>query len=325
MRLVKVAGGSVNQTPLDWENNLSHILGAIESARKADVRLLCLPELCLCGYGCEDAFFSTSMQQTCLDLLKEIATHTQGMIVSVGLPVSYQNGIFNTACLIADKQVLGFTAKRFLAGDGIHYEPRWFKPWPKGRRGVFEWDGHAYPIGDHYFDVGGLKIGFEICEDAWVADRPGAELTTNGVDIILNPSASHFAFGKLEIRKRFVLEGSRAFSVSYIHTNLSGNESGRTIYDGGSLIASAGKMLAQGVRFSFASYQITSAVIDVDATRMNQTRTGSFEPNLRSSESNCVRSPFTFPSREPESSNPVQAGWENSPSSKKKSFREPYR
>ena len=30
-------------------------------------------------------------------------------------------------------------------------------------------------------------------EDAWVADRPGAQLAARGVDVILNPSASHFA------------------------------------------------------------------------------------------------------------------------------------
>ena len=71
-----------------------------------------------------------------------------------------------------------------------------------------------------------MKIGFEICEDAWVANRPAAELARRGVDIILNPSASHFAFGKMEIRYRFVLEGSRTFGVSYLYANLLGNEAG---------------------------------------------------------------------------------------------------
>ena len=55
--------------------------------------------------------------------------------------------------------------------------------------------------------------------------------------MILNPSASHFAFGKMEVRQRFVLEGSRAFGVSYVYSNLLGNEAGRAIYDGGALIA----------------------------------------------------------------------------------------
>ena len=63
--------------------------------------------------------------------------------------------------------------------------------------------------------------------------RPGSDLALAGTDIILNPSASHFAFGKFEVRKRMVIEGSRAFNVSYVYTNLMGNEAGRVIYDGG--------------------------------------------------------------------------------------------
>ena len=95
------------------------------------------------------------------------------------------------------------------------------------------WSSKRYPIGDCYFDGGGVRIGFEICEDAWVAQPPGRRaVARRGVDIILNPSASHFAFGKHEIRKRFVLEGSRAFGVSYVYANLLGNEAGRAIYDG---------------------------------------------------------------------------------------------
>ena len=85
--------------------------------------------------------------------------------------------------------------------------------------------------------------------------------------MLLNPSASHFAFAKQQIRERFVLEGSRAFCVSYAYANLLGNEAGRSIYDGGTLIAMGGKMLARGPRFSFADWVLTTAVIDVDRTR----------------------------------------------------------
>ena len=112
-----------------------------------------------------------------------------------------------------------------------------------------------------------MRIGFEICRDAWVADRTGARLAQRGADVLLNPSASHFAFAKQQIRERFVLEGSRAFCVSYAYANLLGNEAGRSIYDGGTLIATGGKMLARGPRFSFADWLLTTAVIDVDSTR----------------------------------------------------------
>ena len=42
---------------------------------------------------------------------------------------------------------------------------------------------------------------------------------------------------------------SRAFSVTYVYSNLLGNDSGRICYDGGALIASQGKLIAAGPRF----------------------------------------------------------------------------
>jgi NAD+ synthase (glutamine-hydrolysing) len=55
--------------------------------------------------------------------------------------------------------------------------------------------------------------------------------------------------------------------VSYAYANLLGNEAGRSIYDGGTLIATNGKMLASGPRFSFVDWLLMTAVIDIDSTR----------------------------------------------------------
>ena len=199
MRLVRVAAAVLNQTPLDWERNRANIVSAVAAARAQDVRLLCLPELCITGYGCEDAFQSPGVQEMAWRVLEEIVPESRGMIVSLGLPVPHHHGLYNAAALLVDGRLAGLIAKRFLAGDGIHYEPRWFKPWPRGQQAELVVAGEHYPIGDLYFDCGGLRIGFEICEDAWVADRPGTDLSRHAVDVILNPSASHFAFGKTEI------------------------------------------------------------------------------------------------------------------------------
>jgi NAD+ synthase (glutamine-hydrolysing) len=288
MKLIKVGAAVLNQTPLDWAGNEANILGAIEQARSQHVKILCLPEMSITGYGCEDAFHSPGLQRTALNLLLELLPATSGLIVSLGVPLLFQNGLFNAAALVADGKILGFVAKRFLAGDGIHYEPRWFKPWPAGIRAEVELNGKHYPIGDIFFDCGGVRIGFEICEDAWVAKRPGASLSLDGADVILNPSASHFAFGKINVRKRFVVEGSRAFGVTYLYSNLLGNEAGRVIYDGGALIASGGKLLAEGPRFSLANFCVTTAVADIDATRMSQARTASFMPDIKQSQVRAV-------------------------------------
>ena len=319
MKLIKVAAAVLNQTPLDWEGNKQRILATIAAARQAQVSILCLPELCITGYGCEDAFHAPGLHQTALDVLDEILPATRGIVVSLGLPLLYHHGLFNTACLVVDGEILGFVAKRFLAGDGIHYEPRWFKPWPAGQQARVLLGDRDYPLGDVHFDCGGVKIGFEICEDAWVANRPGAELALRGVDLILNPSASHFAFGKAEVRHRFVLEGSRAFHVSYVYSNLLGNEAGRAIYDGGALIASAGKLLSVGPRFSFADWQLTIADIDVDETRMKQARTGSFKPNLQT-DTACIAASFDYPNLVPQPAPSTSSAWEQEKSLKEEEF-----
>ncbi|MFM8729027.1 MAG: nitrilase-related carbon-nitrogen hydrolase, partial [Planctomycetaceae bacterium] len=140
--------------------------------------------------------------------------------------------------------------------------------------------GKEWPIGDLLFDCDGLLIGFEICEDAWAADRPGAEMSRHGVDIILNPSASHFAFGKHEVRQRFVLDGSRAFGCGYVYANLCGNEAGRAIYDGGALLAAGGRLLAAGPRFSFHETAVVSATIDVDVLRTRRAAVHSLPVDL---------------------------------------------
>ena len=321
MELVKVGAAVLNQTPLDWASNRDNILNAIEQARHDNVSILCLPELCVTGYGCEDAFHAPGLWRTAWDVLQEIIPTVQDIIVSLGMPIYHQGGLYNTACLVVNGQIHGFVAKRFLAGDGIHYEPRWFKAWPVGAVAELEVDDVTYPLGDLIFDCGGIKLGFEICEDAWVANRPGGQMALDGVDIILNPSASHFAFGKFDVRQRFALEGSRAYGVTYVYSNLLGNESGRAIYDGGALIASAGQMMASGPRFSFRDVQLTSSIVDLDITRMSQSRTASFAPDVAADQRvRCIDCDFDFPKVEPVGEDSARAEWESSPHIKEEEF-----
>jgi len=320
MKLIKVAAAVLNQTALAWDDNKSHIIDAIRAAREREVSVLCLPELCINGYGCEDAFHSPGTQQIAQDVLLEIVPETEGMIVSMGLPLLHRGGLFNTACLVADGNILGFVAKQNLANEGIHYEPRWFKPWPGQVCVEVEVGGRKYPLGDLVFNCGDVLLGFEICEDAWVGGRPGVELARRNVDIILNPSASHFAFGKHQVRQRFVLEGSRAFHVSYVYANLLGNEAGRAIYDGDAMIASDGQMLAIGPRFSYADFNLTTAVIDVHAPRMSRARSGASRVEVKHQPDSCVSADFDFPPIGPEQPNVETPAWENGQYVKEEEF-----
>ncbi len=280
MKVIRVAAAALNQTPLDWDGNREHIRAVLRAAREQGVAILCLPELAVTGYGCEDAFLSPSVRAMAESVLAELLPETRGLVVNLGLPLLVRGAVYNASALACDGRLVGVVAKHALAGDGIHYEPRWFKPWPRGVRTETEVASERVPLGDLTFLAGGVRVGLEICEDAWVAERPGTDLARVAVDVILNPSASHFAFGKVQVRERLAVEASRAFGVTYVYANLLGNEAGRAVYDGDTLIATGGELVARGRRFSFADHELVTAVVDVDVTRTRRAWVSSFRPDV---------------------------------------------
>lgn len=275
-RSFKIGGACVNQTPIDWGNNLANIKAAIEQAKKENVDILCFPELCITGYGCEDLFLSEWLPTKALEKLETIVKWCSDIAVAVGLPIRYNNNIYNTTCFISNCEIKGFYAKQKLANDGVHYEPRWFTSWQSGEVVDFDFQGNTYPFGHISIKQDGLSIGFEICEDAWSEDRPGLDYTSN-IDLILNPSASHFAFKKAKFRENLVCKGSRLLDCVYLYTNLLGNEAGRMIYDGDILIANHGVLIARNNRLSFQNFNIIAVRIDFDTDKSEEQLLPNFE------------------------------------------------
>jgi len=264
MKSVIVAAVSLNQTPMDWGGNLLRIQRAIESARNDGARLICFPELCIPGYGCEDMFFAENTLARSLASLSEIIESSSGVTCAVGLPLKINGRLYNSVALVSDGKLCGFALKHYLAREGVYYEPRWFHAWEIGLRDSIQIAGATVPVGDLVFEVDDVKIAFEICEDAWVPKRFGEEFRESGVDIFLNPSASHFAFGKEEIRREIVTSGSKRFNCAYVYANLLGNDSGRLIYDGSRIIANKGELISEAELFSFAEIQISKAELELE-------------------------------------------------------------
>jgi NAD+ synthase (glutamine-hydrolysing) len=261
---MRIAGATVNQIPLDWKNNLENIAEAIRLAKEKNVRILCLPELCLTGYGCEDVFLSDWLSEKAWQQLQKIIPLCDNITVSIGIPVRYQGQPYNGACVISNKKILGITLKQNLAKDGVHYEDRWFEEWPANQMATLGETYQNVQAGDLIYEVEGIKFGFEICEDAWrKLNRPGYRLCQRGVDMILNPSASHFAMGKSITREHeVVIEGSGKFNCVYVYVNLLGNEAGRMIYDGDIIIGQNGKLVVVNDRLSYKKVNLLYCDID---------------------------------------------------------------
>jgi NAD+ synthase (glutamine-hydrolysing) len=146
MNTTRIAGATVNQTPLDWLGNKTHIVDAIEAAKHEHVKLLCFPELSITAYGCEDLFLSDWLSEKAWQILLEIIPHTQGIAVCVGLPLRMEGITYNGVCVIHNQKILGIALKQNLARDGVHYEPRWFDAWKANT--VLELNARQFYISD---------------------------------------------------------------------------------------------------------------------------------------------------------------------------------
>jgi NAD+ synthase (glutamine-hydrolysing) len=256
-----LAGAALNQTPLDWDNNLQNIKDAITEAITHNVDILLLPELCITGYGCEDLFLGPWLGEEAFQKLLQVKEWCTDITVCVGVHIWIGTQVYNTACVIKNKEIIGFTAKQFLAKDGIHYEPRWFTEWPANQVGEFELFGQKYKIGDLIYEEQGVKYAFEICEDAWRPNRPAERHMAKGVQLILNPSASHFALSKTDLRYRLVVDASKKYQCTYLYANLLGNEAGKVIYDGEVLIAQNGHLIKRNELLCFKNVDMEVAEV----------------------------------------------------------------
>ncbi len=283
-RIIKIGGATLNQIPFDWNNNVSNILEAIRAAQTDHVKILCLPELCITGYGCEDVFLSDWLSEKAFQKLLSIAPQCKGIAVSIGLPVRFNGNTYNGVAVVDDGNIKGITLKQNLPRDGVHYEPRWFTAWKPHETKNIKIAGHEITVGDVIYDLQGIKTGFEICEDGWAKEkRPGYKLKDRGVELILNGSASHFAFGKNTEREQSVaIEGSQLFDCVYLFVNHLGNEAGRMIYDGDIIVAQRGKAIAINERLSFKNFNLLSSDINFDEPEKTQTARAPYSCQRRS-------------------------------------------
>ncbi|EKD26429.1 MAG: hypothetical protein ACD_79C01205G0001, partial [uncultured bacterium] len=116
------------------------------------------------------------------------------------------------------------------------------------------------------------------------------------------------------------LESSRFCNAVYIYTNLVGCEAGRIIYDGGSMIANCGKLLAQGKRFTYKKSLLLNTVIDLDVNTLNKVKDNLQNTLKEINKDSQINIPFKFPVKVTKNKNNNVCKWENSQNLKNEEF-----
>lgn len=235
------------------EANLDEHVRLAQEASGKGVSVLAFPELSITGYTCGDLFFRTDLIDAANAALSSYARKTMRLpLVSiVGFPERKDGNLYNAAAVVAGGEVVGIVRKQTLANYAEYYEKRQFDPAPvEEEKTVFEVDG--------------LRFGVEICEDLWSPIPPSSRMS--GVDVVFNLSASTDFLGKATVRNGMVLQQSARLGCVYALAAAGiGESTSDALYGGGSLIAEAGRAVAEMPLFSEGG--LLTADADVEALR----------------------------------------------------------
>ena len=277
---VKVAAGTPKIRVADCRYNAEQIFTLMREAAAQGVRVLCLPELCLTGYTCGDLFLQDTLLSGAEEGLSTIleATKNLDMVTALGMPVRFNNKLYNCAAVIHKGEVQCLLTKTHLPNYGEFYEKRWFSAWEPGRfAGVRV--GEVYvPITDRQifaFDgIPDLVLGVELCEDLWAPEPPSAALARSGATLILNLSASDETVGKAGYRRSLVTGQSARLVCGYVYADAGEGESTTDlVFTGHNLIAENGTLLAER-RFATG---LTISEIDVARLAYERRRMTTFQ------------------------------------------------
>jgi NAD+ synthase (glutamine-hydrolysing) len=233
---MKVTIGQINTTNGDIEGNTAKILAAIGKAKTEGSDLIVFPEITTHGYTSQDWFQDADIVEHALDPLEEILPATKGIAAVVGvIRRNFDNDgrrIYNSAAVISDGELIGFSDKTLLPEYDVFDDPRWFEPYHGRNRKLFE--------------IAGKKVGVVVCEDFWNdktfwKDRlyehdPADEVIAMGAELIVSINASPYNKGKIKLRCDMVAHRAKANKVPIVFVNLIGGNDG-IIFDGASVIA----------------------------------------------------------------------------------------
>ena len=248
----------------------------LAEAAAAGAALVVFPELGLSSYSCDDLFHQRALldgtEAALASLLK--ASESLPTVAVVGLPLRFEQRLFNCAVVLQRGRLLGVVPKSYLPNYGEFYEARQFNAADEAVGSEIELLGQRLPFGSRLLfaaeDLPLLRFHVEICEDVWTPVPPSSFAALAGATVLLNLSASNVTVGKAGYRRQLVGQQSARCLAAYAYSSAGAGESSTDLaWDGQALICENGELLAESARFQRRAQLITA---DVDLERLTRER-----------------------------------------------------
>ena len=271
---IKTACATPSIRVADCTYNAQQTVAVVQNAAQQGVEVLCLPELGLTGYTCEDLFLQPVLLNGALNALQMVLEQTKQLSVlfAVGLPLVVHGKLFNCAAVVQGGKILGVVPKTYLPNYNEFYEARRFTAAPQETTTITLL-GQRVPFGTkllfcHPADAA-CKIAVEICEDLWAPLPPSTHHAMAGATLVLNLSASDEIVGKAQYRRNLIAGQSARLLCGYLYADAGQGESTTDlVFAGHNIICENGTLLAQSELF-----QDGMAITEVDVQRLAAERT----------------------------------------------------
>ncbi len=234
----------------DVEYNCSQILKFWKQKDKDKSSLVIFPELCVCGYTCEDLLFQEDFVSRIYSGVKQIVDQSKKFdsIAVIGCPILFESKLYDCAVVIQGGTILGVVPKSYISNCFEAYERRWFAP-GAGICGktvrVFDQDicfgTDLLFKKDQYF-----CFGVELAGDLRNLIPPSSYQALAGATVLVNLSASSELLSKTQGRSLLVNSQAKRCNALYMYVSSGSGESGKDyLYLGDAIISDMGTVVAR--------------------------------------------------------------------------------
>ncbi len=244
---MKIAVCQLNSIIGDLDYNKNKIVEHYLRGVKDGVDLVVCPELSLCGYPPQDLVEKEEFRDALAKYTDEIAeiTGKVGLIFGT-ITEEFDNvgtGLYNSAVLCYNGKVQFIQKKTLLPNYDVFDEVRYFEP--------------AKEV--YVYNFNGVKLGISICEDIWNDSDywkkrryevdPVQRLVDKGAELLINISASPYAYGKREQRRQMLSVLTKTDNLPLVYACCAGAQTD-LIFDGASMcFDSNGELKKLGAKF----------------------------------------------------------------------------
>ena len=264
--------------PVALADPMANAEAIVAMARELDelgVELAVFPELCIPGYSCGDLFHNAALLEGCASAMAYLKEQTKDFDVAlaVGVPVMSGTQLFNCAVVVHRGDEKCTVAKSYIPNYNEFYERRMFVPAAVPGQALSEMQR---PVASTLYNLNGVLIGFDICEDLWVPIPPSCHAAMAGATIICNLSASPDIIGKRRYLTDLVAQQSARCICGYVYASAGfGESSTDLVFDGKAIIAENGRILAENKRWQQGAQYVVQD-IDIELLGHDRLQMGTF-------------------------------------------------